>query len=208
MPCYSVGPLVPVVHPSAFVHPLASVMGDVIIGPECYIGPGASLRGDVGRITVAARCSIQDSVTIHVSSQGDTSIEAGAVIAHGAVVHGCVIGADVLVGINAVVLDGAMIGHGSCIAALALVKSDYVVPPRSLVLGNPARIVRTLAEDEIAWRDGGLGIYPRLAQEAQACFTEVAPLRCAQPLRPRFEGDASPVRFDKSATNSSKADEL
>lgn len=195
MPCYSFEGLVPVVDPSTFIHPLASLVGDVIIGPGCYIGPGASLRGDLGRIVVEGNCSIQDSATVHVSSQHDTQICRGATIAHGAVLHGCEIGANTIVGINAVVLDGAVIGEESCIGALALVKSAQVVPPRSLALGNPARIIRTLDESEIGWRNDGAGTYSRLACEALSGLFEVVPLAAPEPSRPRVKGEALPVRL-------------
>lgn len=119
MPCYAYQGIVPVVDPAAFVHPLASLIGDVIVGPDCYIGPGASLRGDFGRIIVEADCSIQDAAVVHVSSESDTRLRRGATIAHGAVIHGCDIGANAIVGINAVVLDGAVIGDESCVGALS-----------------------------------------------------------------------------------------
>ena len=199
MPCYAYQGIVPVVDPAAFVHPLASLIGDVIVGPDCYIGPGASLRGDFGRIIVEADCSIQDAAVIHVSSETDTRLRRGATIAHGAVIHGCDIGANAIVGINAVVLDGAVIGDESCVGALTLVRSGHNVPPRSLVVGNPARIIRTLHESEISWRNDGAGVYSRLAREALSQLVETAPLTPPEPSRPRPTGKALPIRVQGCA---------
>lgn len=195
MPSYTFQGIVPVVDRTAFVHPLASLIGDVIIGPGCYIGPGASLRGDLGRIVVEAHCSIQDSAVVHVSSQRDTQIGRGATIAHGAVIHGCEIGANAIVGINSVVLDNAVIGEESVVGALALVTSAQVVPPRSLVVGSPARVVRTLQEHEISWRNDGAGTYSRLARESLSGLMEVAPLAAVEPSRPRVKSEGVPVRL-------------
>jgi phenylacetic acid degradation protein len=193
MPCYAYQGIIPVVDPRTFVHPLASLVGDVIIGPGCYVGPGASLRGDFGRIIVEANCSIQDTAVIHTSSESDTQVRGGTTIAHGAVIHGCDIGANVIVGINAVVLDGAVIGDECCVGALTLVRSGCNVPPRSLVVGNPARIIRTLHEREISWRDGA-GVYPRLARESLSRLVETAPLAAPEPSRPRHTAEALPIR--------------
>lgn len=195
MPCYAFKGIVPVVDRAAFVHPLASLIGDVIVGAHGYVGPGASLRGDLGRVTVEPYCSVQDCAVVHVSSGHDTLIRRGATIAHGAVIHGCEIGADVLVGINAVVLDAAVIGDESCIGALALLRSAQVVPPRSLVIGQPARIVRTLQPHEITWRNDETGAYTRLAADSLRGLREVTPLPAIEPSRPRIDGAGAPVSF-------------
>jgi len=195
MPVYRFQGLVPVVDPTTYVHPTAALIGDVIVGPGCYIAPGASLRGDFGRIVVEADSSIQDSCTLHTSSGSDCFIGRGATLGHGAVLHGCHIGPHTLVGINAVVLDDAEIGEECLVAALALVKSAMKIPPRRLLAGNPARVIRTLSPDQITWRNLGDGEYQRLAREALSDLLECAPLRAPEPDRPRIRSNAVAVRL-------------
>src|SRR6266702_1769083 len=158
--------LVPVVDPTSYLHPTASLIGDVIIGPGCFIGPAASLRGDFGRILIEGDTSIQDCCIVHGSSGADCVVRRGATIGHGAVLHGCTIGEHALIGINAVVLDDACVGPECLVAALTLVKSDMQAPPRSLIAGNPGRIVKTLTAEQVTWRNLGDGEYQRLASEA------------------------------------------
>jgi phenylacetic acid degradation protein len=195
MPCYAYQGIVPVVDPTSYVHPLAALIGDVIVGPGCFIAPGASLRGDFGRIVVAGDSSIQDSATIHASADRDTVIGRGATIGHGAIVHGATIGENALIGMNAVVLDNAVIGPENLVAALALVKSDTVTPPRSLVAGNPAQVVRAFEPHQVTWRNDGGGEYQRLAREALTDFVEVIPLTAVEPDRRRPVSDAVAVRL-------------
>ena len=196
MPCYAYQGIVPVVDPTSYVHPLASLIGDVIVGPGCFIAPGASLRGDFGRIVVEGDSSIQDSVTVHANQLRDTVIRRGATIAHGAIVHGCEIGANTLVGMNAVVLDNAVIGDENLVAALALVRSDTVTPPRCLVAGNPAKVVRNFEPNQITWRNDGQGEYQKLARTAVGGgIVAVEPLPAAEPDRRRIESDAVAVRL-------------
>lgn len=198
MPCYAYQGIVPVVDPSSFVHPLASLIGDVIVGPGCFIAPGASLRGDFGRIVVEGDSSIQDNVTVHAGADRDTVIRRGATIAHGCVIHGCEIGENSLVGMNAVVLDAAVIGPENLVAALALVKSETVTPPRSLVAGNPAKVVRGFTAEQVTWRNDGHGEYQRLAREAldpEEGIVETAPLPAVEENRPRLRSEAIAVRL-------------
>jgi len=196
MPCYAYQGIVPVVDPTSYVHPLASLIGDVIVGPGCFIAPGASLRGDFGRIVVEGDSSIQDSVTVHANQLRDTVIRRGATIAHGAIIHGCEIGANTLVGMNAVVLDNAVIGDENLVAALALVRSDTVTPPRSLVAGNPAKVVRSFEPHQVTWRNDGQGEYQKLARTAVGGGIVAAePLPAAEPDRRRIESDAVAVRL-------------
>lgn len=195
MPCYSYQGIVPVVDPASYVHPTASLIGDVIVGPGCFIGPGASLRGDFGRIVVEGDTSVQDNVTVHAGADRDTVIRRGATIAHGCVIHGCEIGENALVGMNAVVLDAAVIGPENLVAALALVKSDTVTPPRSLVAGNPAKVVRQFEPHQVTWRNDGHGEYQRLAREALTGMVEVEPLTAVEPNRPRLVSEAVTVRL-------------
>lgn len=195
MPCYAYQGIVPVVDPTSYVHPLASLIGDVIVGPGCFIAPGASLRGDFGRIVVEGDSSIQDSVTVHANSNRDTVIRRGATIAHGAIIHGCEIGENSLIGMNAVVLDDAVIGTENLVAALALVKSDTQTPSRSLVAGNPAKVVRTFEPHQVTWRNDGQGEYQRLAREALDGIVEVTPLPAPEPDRRRLASEAIAVRL-------------
>ena len=196
MPCYAYQGIRPVVDRSSFVHPLASLIGDVIVGPGCFIAPGASLRGDFGRIVVEGDSSIQDSATIHVSSMRDTVIGRGATIAHGAIVHGCTVGENALIGMNAVILDGAEIGAESLVAALALVKSDSIIPPRGLAVGNPAKIARILEPHQVTWKNDGHGEYQRLAREALTDLVECEPLNAPEEDRPRIQSDAIALRIN------------
>lgn len=199
MSCYAFQGIVPVVHPTSYVHPLASLIGDVIVGPGCFIAPGASLRGDFGRIIVEGDTSIQDSTTVHVSSLRDTIIRRGATIAHGAIIHGCEIGENALIGMNAVILDNAQIGDECLVAALSLVKSDVVIPPRSLVVGNPAKVVRTFEAHQVTWKNDGAGEYQRLAREALTDMIPTEPLREMEADRPRVKGKAIAVRLSGDA---------
>lgn len=195
MPVYAFEGIVPVVHPTTYLHPTAVLIGDVTIGPRCYIGPGASLRGDFGRITIDGDSSVQDNCTLHTGAGSDCIVRRGATIGHGAILHGCVVGVNTLVGMHSVVLDGSDIGEESLVAALSLVKYDSVFPARSLIAGNPARVVRELAEDAIRWRNNGDGEYQRLADRSLAALVECAPLSEPEPDRRRNSGQARPVRL-------------
>lgn len=195
MPCYAYQGIVPVVDPTSYVHPLASLIGDVIVGPGCFIAPGASLRGDFGRIVVEGDSSIQDSVTVHANTLRDTVIRRGATIAHGSIIHGCEIGENALIGMNSVILDNAVIGAENLVAALSLVRSDTVTPDRSLVAGNPAKVVKTFEPHQVTWRNDGDGEYQRLAHAALSELVEVTPLTAAEPDRPRPRSEAIAVRL-------------
>ncbi len=197
MPCYAYQGIVPVVDPTSYVHPLASLIGDVIVGPGCFIAPGASLRGDFGRIVVEGDSSIQDSVTVHANQLRDTIIRRGATIAHGSIIHGCEIGENALIGMNAVILDNAVIGAENLVAALSLVKSDMVTPERSLVAGNPAKVVKTFEPHQVTWRNNGEGEYQKLARAALTGLVEAEPLSEAGADRQaqRIASDAVAVRL-------------
>ena len=197
MPCYAYQGIVPVVDPTSYLHPLASLIGDVIVGPGCFIAPGASLRGDFGRIVVEGDSSIQDSVTVHANQLRDTVIRRGATIAHGCVIHGCEIGENALIGMNAVILDDAVIGPDNLVAALSLVKSDTKTPPHSLVAGNPARVIKTFEPHEVTWRNTGDGEYQKLTRAALTDFAEVTPLDTVTAERDahRIKSDAVAVRL-------------
>ncbi len=185
------------VDPSSYVHPLASLIGDVIVGPGCFIAPGASLRGDFGRIVVEGDSSIQDNVSVHANQLRDTIIRRGATIAHGSIIHGCEIGENALIGMNAVILDNAVIGAENLVAALALVKSDTVTPERSLVAGNPAKVVKSFEPQQVTWRNNGEGEYQKLARAALTELVEAQPLSQATPerLSQRSQSEAVAVRL-------------
>jgi len=150
--------IVPVVDPQAFVHPDAVVIGDVVIGPACYVGPGAVLRGDFGRIVMETGANLQETCVVHAFPGRDAVIEEAGHVGHGAVLHGCRIGRNAMVGMNAVVMDEAVVGAESIVAALAFVKAGAVIPPRSLAVGSPAKVIRELSEDEVAWKSQGTAI--------------------------------------------------
>lgn len=196
MPCYAFEGIRPVVDPSSFIHPTASLIGDVIVGPGCYIGAGASLRGDFGRIVVEGDSSVQDNCTLHTGSGSDCVIRRGATVGHGSIVHGATIGVNALVGMNAVVLDEAVIGDESLIGALSLVKSDMRAPERSLIAGNPASIVRQLPPEAVRWKNDGNGEYQRLARQSVADFAECEPLTAPEADRRRVTASARAVRLN------------
>jgi phenylacetic acid degradation protein len=182
--------IVPVIDPAAFVHPEAVVIGDVFIGPACYVGPGAVLRGDFGRIVMQAGSNLQETCVVHAFPGRDVVIEEAGHIGHGAVLHGCRIGRNAMVGMNAVVMDEAVVGADSIVSALAFVKAGAVIPPRSLAVGSPAKVVRDLTDDEITWKSQGTAIYQRLALEAPDRLRPAVPLTTPEPDRRRAEAPA------------------
>ena len=186
MPAYSINGIVPVVDPSAYVHPTASLIGDVIIGPGCYIGPCASLRGDMGRISVAEGVNIQDTCVLHCGPGAELIVEPEGHIGHGAVLHGCKIGTNVLVGINAIVMDNSVIGESSIIAAGTFVKTGFVCEPCSLIMGIPGRVVRQLSEEDISKKRKETEVYKRLTVRCLETMVETEPLTEIDPQRKRF----------------------
>jgi phenylacetic acid degradation protein len=183
MSFFSIEGIVPVVDPTSFVHPTAVLIGDVLVGPRCYIGPLASLRGDFGRIIVEDGANIQDNCVIHTFPGEQTFVGSCGHIGHGAVLHGCRLMPNVLIGMNATVMDGATIGESSVVAAMSFVKAGFQVPPRTLVAGIPAKILKTLDEQEIAAKSSGTRLYQRLAERCLASLTEVQPLSRADAVR-------------------------
>lgn len=176
MACYAFKGFVPVVHPSAFVHPLAAVTGNVIVGAHCYIGPGAALRGDWGGIVLEEGCNVQENCTLHMFPGVEMRLETGAHIGHGAVVHGAHIGEQCLIGMNAVVMDRVKVGSGSIIGALAFVPADTEVPPRSLLVGNPAKVIKPVSDEMLDWKKKGTRLYQELPSEMQRSWEAVEPL--------------------------------
>jgi len=187
MPFYSIDGVVPVVDPTTFVHPTASLIGDVIVGPGCYIGPGASLRGDFGRIVMKAGSNFQDGCVAHSFPGMDAVMEENAHIGHGAVLHGCTVGRHALIGMNAVVMDGAVIGESAFVGAMTFVKAGFEVPARSLVQGVPGRLLRPLTQQEIDWMHEGTRVYQELARRSLASLKPVDPLPAPEPGRQRLQ---------------------
>ncbi len=184
---FAVNGVTPVVDPTAFVHPSAVLIGDVIVGARCYVGPAASLRGDFGRIEVRAGANIQDCCVMHGFPQTDTVVEEEGHIGHGAILHGCIVRRNALVGMNAVINDNAQIGESAIVAAMAFVKAGMIVPPRTLVAGVPAKVVRVLTEQELAWKVEGTQSYHELARRSLATMVETEPLAAPEPDRRRIE---------------------
>ena len=182
---YSYDGVVPAIDPSAFVHPSAVVIGDVIIGPGVYVAPCASLRGDLGRIVIGAGANIQDCVVVHGFPRTDTTIGDHGHIGHGAIVHACTLQRNVLVGMNAVVMDLAVVGESSIIAASAFVAARSQIPAQSLVVGVPAKVVRPLSEDELAWKLEATATYQRLCVDSRRLMVPCVPLNAPETDRRR-----------------------
>jgi len=184
---WSINGVTPVVDPTAFVHPSAVLIGDVLVGAGCYIGPSACLRGDFGRIDVRAGANLQDCCVMHGFPGTDTVVEEDGHIGHGAILHGCVVQKNALVGMNAVVNDNAVVGESAIVAAMAFVKAGMVVPPRTLVAGAPAKVVRTLTDQEPEWKAAGTQSYQELARRSLATMVETEALSVPEPGRKRIE---------------------
>lgn len=176
MTYYSLDGIAPVVDPTAYVHPSAVLIGDVIIGPGCYVGPLASLRGDFGRIILEEGANIQDTCVMHGFPDTDTVVGRNGHIGHGAILHGCQVGEDALIGINAVVMDYAEIGAYSIVGASSFVKARFSCPERSLVIGSPATVIRTLKDDETTWKQAGTREYQELTRRCLKSMAVCEPL--------------------------------
>ena len=187
---HAIDGIVPVVHPDAYVHPSAQLIGDVIVGAGVYVGPCACLRGDFGRIVIEQGANVQDCCILHAFPDRDLVVEVDGHIGHGAVLHGCVVRKNAMVGINSVINDNAVVGESSIVGAMAFVKAGLEVPPRSLVLGVPGKVVRELSAEELAWKREATRQYQELARRSLATMRETDPLSAPEPGRKRFR-DAS-----------------
>lgn len=167
----------PVVHESSFVHPLAAVTGNVTIGKDVYIGPGAAIRGDWGEIVIKDGCNVQENCTIHMFPGVRVILEPGAHIGHGAIIHGAHIGENCLIGMNAVIMDDVEVGKESIIGALAFVKANSIIESRSLVVGNPARKIKPVSDEMLEWKSKGTALYQSLPSEMMTYFKETQALR-------------------------------
>ena len=174
---YSYKDIVPVVDPSSFVHPQATVTGNVIIGKNVYVGPGAALRGDWGQIIIEDGCNIQENCTIHMFPGVTVLLKAGAHIGHGAVIHGATIGQNCLVGMNAVVMDNVVLGNECIVGALSFLKANEQFDDRSLIVGNPAKKIKEVSDEMIQWKTEGTALYQQLPKELEAGWAPCEPLR-------------------------------
>ncbi len=196
---YAFKGFIPVIDPSAFVHPQAVVVGDVRIGKDVYVGPGAAIRGDWGTIIIKDGCNVQENCTIHMFPNKTVILHEAAHIGHGAIIHGAEIRRNVLVGMNAVIMDGVLVGEESIVGALAFVKAEEQIPPRSMVVGNPAKVIKQVSDKMIAWKTEGTKLYQTLPKDCQETLEEVEPLPTLTPDRDRqrIEVDYKPLKETK-----------
>ena len=204
---YAFEGMVPVVHPTAFIHPHAAVTGNVVIGRDVYIGPGAALRGDWGAIEIHDGCNVQESCTIHMFPGVTVVLEEGAHIGHGAVIHGARIGRNALVGMNAVVMDNAVVGAGSIVGALSFIPEGMRIEDRKVVVGNPARVVKDVSDEMLAWKTQGTKLYQELPARLHASLVPCEPLHTMPADRPdlarTYRTWGATRRSDESAERSS-----
>jgi phenylacetic acid degradation protein len=178
---------IPVIDASSFIHPQATVIGNVVIGCDVFVGASAVLRGDWGAIIIENGCNVQENCTIHIFPGATVTLKEGAHIGHGAVIHGATIGRNVLIGMNSVVMDGADIGDNSIVGALSFIRGEMQIPPRSLVVGNPARIIREVSDEMLEWKTRGTALYQQLPKEAHESMKLCEPLREMPVDRPKQE---------------------
>ena len=184
---YEFNGFIPVIHESSFVHPLAAITGNVIIGKNVYIGPGAAIRGDWGEICIEDGCNIQENCTIHMFPGKTMILKAGAHIGHGAIIHGANIGLNCLVGMNAVIMDDVNLGDECIVGALCFIKSGMQIPNRKMIVGNPATIIKEVTDEMIDWKTKGTALYQQLPKECHETLKAVEPLRKIPENRPTQE---------------------
>lgn len=187
MSVYSFNGFIPVIKKSSFIHPKASVTGNVIIGENVYIGPGAAIRGDWGQIIIEDGCNVQENCTIHMFPGTTVTLKKGAHIGHGAIIHGGTIGENCLIGMNSVIMDDVIMGDECIIGALSFVPAKMQLPKRSLAVGNPAKIVKEVSDQMISWKTKGTELYQALPKECFDTLKEVEPLREIETDRPSQE---------------------
>jgi phenylacetic acid degradation protein/carnitine operon protein CaiE len=174
---YSFNGFIPVIDESSFIHPQAAVTGRVIIGKNCYIGPGAAIRGDWGRIIIEDGCNVQENCTIHMFPGITVWLKEDAHIGHGAIIHGATIGKNCLVGMNSVIMDSVELGDECIVGALTFIKEGEKIPSRSLVAGNPGKIIKEVSDEMIKWKSEGTALYQSLPKEMFEHSRSVQPLR-------------------------------
>jgi phenylacetic acid degradation protein len=191
---YEFNGIKPVVHPSAFVHPQAAVTGHVVIGKNVYIGPGAAIRGDWGKIIIEDGCNVQENCTIHMFPGVTVVLKEAAHIGHGAIIHGASIGRNCLVGMNAVIMDDVELGDECIVGALCFIKQGEKIPARSLVVGNPAKIIKQVSDEMIQWKTQGTQLYQELPQHLYDTLKPCEPLQEEIEQQPLFTADYSPFK--------------
>ncbi|MBD0289394.1 MAG: transferase hexapeptide repeat family protein [Flavisolibacter sp.] len=194
MAFYEINGIKPVVHPTAFIHPQAVVTGQVVIGKDVYIGPGAALRGDWGRIIIEDGCNVQENCTVHMFPGVTVWLKESAHVGHGAIIHGATIGRNCLVGMNAVIMDDVDLGDECIVGALSLIKQGEKIPARSLIAGNPAKIIKQVSDEMIAWKSEGTRLYQQLPKLCYDTLRPCEPLREAIPQQPVFHSDYKPLK--------------
>jgi len=187
MPVYAIEDLIPVIHPTSYVHPSAEIIGDVIIDEYCYIGPNAVLRGDFGRIHVHHHSNVQDQCVVHSFPNKTAILKSYCHVGHSAILHGCTVEENSLIGINAVVMDEAVIAKQSIVAASSFVKARFQCEPASMIMGCPAKVTRRLSDEEIAWKTKGTEEYIELTQRSLATLRPIKALDAVQHNRPRYD---------------------
>ncbi len=188
----------PVVHPSAFIHPNATVTGNVIIGRDVYVGPGAAIRGDWGQIIIEDGCNVQENCTIHMFPGTTVTLHEGAHIGHGAIIHGATIGKNCLVGMNAVLMDDVVLGDECIVGALSFVAAETVFEKRQLIVGNPAKAIKQVSDDMIAWKTKGTELYQQLPADCKASLIACEPLRRVPAYRPQQQDEYKTWKKKKS----------
>jgi phenylacetic acid degradation protein/carnitine operon protein CaiE len=168
---------IPVIDESSFIHPQAAITGNVIIGKNVYVGPGAAVRGDFGKIIIEDGCNVQENCTIHMFPGVTVLLKENAHIGHGAIIHGATIGKNCLIGMNAVIMDNVILGDECVVGALSFVKADQIIPAKSLLVGNPAKIIKKVSDEMIAWKTEGTKTYQQLTKDMKTEWKECEPLR-------------------------------
>jgi carbonic anhydrase/acetyltransferase-like protein (isoleucine patch superfamily) len=179
----------PVIDKTAFVHPNATVTGNVLIGKHVYIGPGAAIRGDWGQIIIEDGCNVQENCTIHMFPGTTVLLKESAHIGHGAIIHGATIGRNSLIGMNSVILDNAVIGDECIVGALAMVPAEMIVENRKMVVGNPAKVIKDISDDMIAWKTKGTELYQQLPADCMATLKPCEPLRRIPAFMPKQQDE-------------------
>ena len=194
MAFYEFNGIKPVVHPSAFVHPQAAVTGNVVIGKDVYIGPGCALRGDWGKIIISDGCNVQENCTVHMFPGVTVLLKEAAHIGHGAIIHGATIGRNCLVGMNAVIMDEVELGDECIVGALSFIKQGEKIPSRSLVAGNPAKIIKQVSDEMMAWKTEGTKLYQQLPAQCYETLKPCEPLREEIQQQPVFQSTYQPFK--------------
>lgn len=185
---------VPVCPDSSFVHPQATVIGNVIIGEDCYIGPHAVLRGDWGRIIIGNGCNVQEGCCLHMFPGKDVILEDNAHVGHGAIIHGATLKKNCMIGMNAVIMDDAIVGEEAIVGALAFVKAKAEIPSRKIAVGNPAKIIADVSDNRAAWKTAGTELYQTLPKTWKEKTEETKPLKNIEPNRPKMKADYAPFK--------------